>query len=149
MLYKCDECEKEFFKSYRLTRHKISLHGIYPESRASSANNKIKATLADVDGQVQSLMIMSEGTINSLKFSTIFMLCGKEGQWNDIRNRIENKHIAAQGSLILASFVGRHSTPEISCSFMLVEYTNKPFMNTLSVQFLFGFNWPLFLPFKI
>ena len=59
-------------------------------------------------GQVQSLMIMSEGIINSLKFSTIFMLCGKEGQWSDIRGCIENKHIAAQGSLILASFVDRH-----------------------------------------
>ena len=83
------------------------MHGIYSESRASSANNKIKATLADVDGQVQSLMIMSEGTINSLKFSTIFMLCGKEGQWNDIRNRIENKHIAAQGSLNPCKLCGK------------------------------------------
>ena len=42
-------------------------------------------------GQVQSLMIMSEGIINSLKFSTIFMLFWKEGQWKAIRDRIENK----------------------------------------------------------
>ena len=96
--YQCNKCEKKFFKSYRLIRHKIALHGIYPESRATSINNKIKATLDDVDGQVQSLMIMSKGIINSSKGSTvkarICMLCGKEGQWNAIRDHIETNHIA-------------------------------------------------------
>ena len=97
-LYKCNECQKEFFKSSSLIRHKISLHGIYPESKVGLAKNKIKATLDDVDGQVQSLMIMSEGIINSSKGSKIkariCMLCGKEGQWNAIRDHIETKHIA-------------------------------------------------------
>ena len=98
-LYKCNECKKEFFKSSSLIRHKISLHGIYPESKGALTKNKIKATLDDVDGQVQSLMIMSEGVINSSKGSSkvkarICMLCGKEGQWNAIRDHIETNHIA-------------------------------------------------------
>ena len=64
------------------------------EREVALTNTTVNVNLSELDIQVKSMMTKSDVNRASNGYrATICTVCGKEGQWNAIRNHIEANHI--------------------------------------------------------
>ena len=66
------------------------------EGAVAVTDYTVAADLQDLDDKIKSMMEVSENVIGGSqgnKRKRICKICGKEGQWVDIRNHIESHHI--------------------------------------------------------
>merc|ERR1712129_566495 len=65
------------------------------EGTVAVTDYTVAADLQDLDDKIKSMMMFSENIVEGGKHgrARICKVCGKEGQWNNIRDHIESHHI--------------------------------------------------------